>query len=266
LCAAVPVDVTVFTEPALFSPPIADVRSPEFAIDVRLTTPFDNFAVAFGGRLPITTVHLGEHAIQLGLDGGVFSELGRASPGIYFPVYTADYLVAVPIMWRWRGLSAEFVASHISAHRVDGLPLADVPRGQFKYSREFFSARVSYDRKLGAFLLRAYFGGGYLARSAPWDIASPFYFGGGLEVSGPWIAHVLRPMAAVDVSWHGDSDSVDSSVEAGFWLFERTGAVAQVRATLGLYSGKERRGILLDERRERVAFGIHIRFADAPRP
>lgn len=263
--AAIPVHVSTFTDPALFSPPVANPRALEFGIDIRLTTPFDNFAVSFGARLPITTLTIGEHKIQLGLDAGVWSELGRVSPGIYFPVFTADYLAAVPLMWRWRGLSAEFVTSHISAHRADGLAVENVPRGDFAYSREFFTARVSYETAMKGFFFRCYVGGGYVARVAPWDIASPLSVGGGCEVNAPWIAHAIRPMAAVDVTWNGDHDSVDTSAELGFWLVEGSGKIAQVRASVNVYSGKEQRGVLFEERRERVAFGLRMRFVDAPR-
>ncbi|MCC6808648.1 MAG: DUF1207 domain-containing protein [Deltaproteobacteria bacterium] len=262
---SVPVHVSTFTDPALFSPPVANNRSPELSIDFRLTTPFDNFQVALGARLPATTLHIGEHAIQIGLDGCVWSELGRASPGIYFPVFTADYLAAVPIMYRWRGLSAEFVLSHISAHRVDGLPIEAVPRGEFKYSREFMHLRVSFEHSVGGFFLRVYAGGGGIGRSAPWDIKSPWFFGGGFEGAAPSIGGVIRPMLAVDVTWNGDTGTVDSGIEAGFWLFPRATSIAQVRATVGLYSGSDRRGIMLDAKAERVSFGIRIRFGDTPR-
>ncbi len=255
--------VSFFQHPAIFSPPLAAPRSPEMSIDLRVTTLFDDFVAVFGGRLPIMTATTGEHQLQVGLDGAVWTSLGRERARIYFPVYFADYLVGIPIMWRYRQFSAEGVISHISAHVGDGLP--PLPGGRFHYSREFFHARLSQDITLGSAVLRYYAGGGAILRSLPRPLPSLAFLGGGIEMTGPWLLGVLRPLLAIDVQWHGDLQAVATSMEAGVWLQPWTTNIAQLRLTIGGYSGPDLRGQMMGRRLERISFGLHIRFADRPR-
>src|SRR5207237_1039656 len=155
-----------------------------------------------GARLPLITLAAGAQKFQIGLDGGVWTELGRDHKGIYFPVFTADYQIGVPVMWRWGDWSAEVMINHISAHRDDGFagpyPLGPdgLPRGMFKYSREFVQAEVSRDMRAGEFTLRAYAMIGYVLRVAPADLKRALA-GGGFEVNAPTLAHAVQPYGAI---------------------------------------------------------------------
>ncbi len=266
LCAfvSVPVSINAFRETTLFSPPIANPRSVEFGVDMQLNPPAANFSASFAARLPITTLHIGDHAIQLGLDAGVWSDLAKKPTGDYFPVFNADYLVGFPLMYRWKGLSAAIFLGHISAHLVDGATTDELPRGKFRYSREYVQFHLSYDASFRGFFFRTYLAAGHVFHHIE-KVYSTASFGGGAEFAAPWVFGVFRPMAAVDVMWNGDTNTIDQGMEVGFWLAEQTLPIAQVRATFGMYTGSDRRGMYMDAKRERFSFAIHIRFADRPR-
>jgi hypothetical protein len=262
-------DVSFFTERALFVPALANPRSPEIGMEMRLTTPFDNFTATAGARLPLITLGVGRHAFQIGLDGCVWTALSRTPNGIYFPVSTVDYQITVPIMWRSGDWSAEVMLSHISAHRADGFtgpyPLAPdgQPRGAFKYSREFVQAELSRDMRAGDFQLRAYAMIGYIVRVAPADLQRGMA-GGGWEVTGPLLRRAVRPYGAVDATWNQDTGTVDVSGQLGLWLAPSPHAIVQTRIALGFYSGSDRRGQEVGEARERFGLGFYFRFTDPP--
>lgn len=264
-------DVSFFAERALFVPPLANPRSPEFGIEMRATTPFDNFTVTAGARVPVLTVAVGRQAFQIGLDGGVWTELGRDHSGIYFPVYTADYQISVPLMWRMGDWSAEAVVSHISAHRADGFagPYPVRPsgalRGVFRYSREFVQAQLSRDmHPAQGWALRAYAMVGYLIRVAPADLRHGMA-GGGFELTAPVLAHAVEPYAALDSTWNEDTGTVDVSGQLGVWLAPAPRAIVQTRFALGFYSGSDRRGQEVGVARERFGIGFYFRFTDPNR-
>ena len=187
--------------------------------------------------------------------------------GIYFPVYTADYQITVPLMWRSGDWSAEAMVSHISAHRADGFagpePLgpADTPRGIFRYSREFVQAEISRDLHAGEFELRAYAMVGYVVRVAPADLKRAMA-GGGFELTAPTLRHAVAPYGALDTTWNEDTGTVDISAQLGVWLAPSARAIVQARLALGFYSGSDRRGQEVGIARERFGLGFYFRFTD----
>lgn len=262
-------DVSFFTERALFVPALANPRSPELGVEMRLTTPFDNFTATAGARMPLVTLGLATQAFQIGLDGAVWTELGREHRGIYFPVFTADYQISVPLMWRRGDWSAEAMLSHISAHRADGfegpfpLTASGQPRGVFRYSREFVQVSLSRDIRAGSFALRAYAMAGYVVRVAPADLKRAMV-GGGFELTAPTLARAVAPYGALDATYNEDTATVDVAAQLGVWLAPSARARVQTRFALGFYSGSDRRGQQVGIGRERFGIGFYFRFTDPP--
>jgi Protein of unknown function (DUF1207) len=260
LCLAA--NVSFLDERAIFSPPIAHPRSPEMGLDVNLVS-FNEFIAVFGGRLPLVNIVAGEQHFQIGLDGSVWSRLGHRPSDNLFPVFSADYLIGVPILWRFRNLSAELIAAHISAHRVDGAAIFNTAP-LYRYSVEYLQMRVAYETHLGALWVRPYFTFGTLLHSSSAYVHRGFV-GGGFELFGPALGGSAQPFAALDVTYNGDHDFVDSSAEVGFLFAPKVLNVAHVRLGLRAYSGKTREGQSLFERLERFSFGFSVRFADGER-
>lgn len=255
--------VELFGGRAIFQPPLANPRSPEFFAQTDVTTGFTQFSVAMGSRIPLVT-WTPEFwplerplVLQFGADVGVWSELGRSGAKLdsYFPVFSADYLAALIAMVRYGEWAADFEASHISAHLVDGSPFSD----RIVYSREFWRARLSRDFAFrNGSSIRLYAGYGQMIRTLPRKIGD-WMLGGGMEVVSPRISW-FRPFAAFDVTYNDDVKMTDVAIQWGTFITRHDNELVKVRFALEYYQGSDRRGQFLGDTRQRLGLGLYARF------
>jgi len=206
----------------VFCPLIADPKAPySFVAYVRGTSSSplgtdlgsvgvgDRFGLArWGGPRP------GE-GIQISLEGGVFAQFDLNAPS--YDLINADYLVGVPVTFRWRGLSTRVRLYHQSSHLGDEFVLRSrIPRENFGFQ----SAEGVLSLDVG--LLRVYAGGEYVFNATPSSVETRLLHGGaelrqratGLRL-GPLAS--LRLVVAADVKAVEDLDwEAAWSVRAGF--------------------------------------------------
>lgn len=261
-CSAL-ASVEMFTPRAIFQPPLAHPRSPEFFAQTDLNTGFTQFSVAMGARMPLVT-YTPEFwplpkplVFQFGFDAGVWSELGRAGKNLdsYFPVFSADYLAGLVFMARYGEWALDAEASHISAHLVDGSPF----QKRIVYSREYWRVRLSRDFQFGnGSSIRLYAGYGNMVRTLPRRIGD-FMVGGGVEVVSQRLAW-FRPFFAADVTYNDDAKRGDFSLQWGTFITRHDDEILKVRLALEYYDGSDRRGQFLGDLRRRFGMGLYARF------
>ena len=164
--------------------------------------------VRWGGPKP------GE-GFQISLEGSVFAQfdLNTAS----YDLINADYLVGLPLTYRWKELSARVRLYHQSSHLGDEFVLRSrIPRENFSFQSG--EAILSYD--MGP--LRVYGGGEALFGGEPGEIDTQLLHGG-VELrqrqSGLWLGNAarVRLVAAGDVKAVQDLDWKPAwSARAGF--------------------------------------------------
>lgn len=249
--------------PPVFQPPLANPRSPEMALVSRSFEQPNTVTGVIGGRLPLVTLQIWDgngisdpaFALQLGIDAGSWSQL-LLEENTTFPLLAVDYLIGLPLMARYKSLSAMIAISHISAHLGDGQPTR---RGRIVYSREFSSFRLAYALEEFGFYLRIYSGGGYIIHTIP-EILDPGFAGGGAELMLPKLFDFLSPYGAFDLTWNGDVDSIDTATQLGIYLTSSERIIPSVRLAISTYDGSDRIGQYIGERINYLGLGIHFSY------
>jgi hypothetical protein len=157
--------------------------------------------------------------LQLGLEAAVFAQFDLDSPSD--DLLNTDYLVGLPLTFRYSGFSARARLYHQSSHLGDELLL----RAESEIQREnlaFESAELILSQELGA-LLRIYAGGEYVFNRRPSTLDAMVAHAGAEARAGP--TRGLRLVAAVDVKSSEQQEwkpgvSVRAGVEAAWWRSE----------------------------------------------
>jgi hypothetical protein len=243
----------------LFRPLIADPRWPHFAAsyqryrhDRQLG---DVAAVAFGESLTLYRGALGAASWEVGIQAGVFAvfDLDADSKDLV----NADYLVGVPLSWRYGDWSGIFRLFHQSSHLGDEFLLrSNTARVNLSYE----SVDLKVSREFGD-ALRLYAGGGYLfdqepARLDPWSIQY------GVEFISPWPRRAARwrPIAAADLQHREENGwSLDLSLRAGI---EVDGVLASrnLQILIEYFKGHSPNGQFYKDRIEYLGLGAHFHF------
>ena len=163
----------------------------------------DLASVGIGDRFNISrwnAQHAG-NGVQIGLEGAVFSQFDLNSQSQ--DLLNADYVLGLPITWRWRGLSGRLRPYHQSSHLGDEFVLRSrIPRENFSF--EAGEGILSFD----AGPLRLYGGGEYLFHSLPRKLAS-WVVHGGMELRQRQGALRLGDFASARLVAGGDVKSVE---------------------------------------------------------
>lgn len=128
--------------------------------------------------------------LQLGLEAGVFAQFDLKTRSK--DLMNADYLVGIPLTWRYRSFSARLRAYHQSSHLGDELM---VHEGLQPSGLSFEALELLYSVELGP--LRVYGGGEYLIDRVPALLGRRLAHGGAELRVGPRSG--VRLVAAVDV-------------------------------------------------------------------
>ncbi len=199
----------------LFKPLVADPRWPHFGAAYQYYLDGGQLtnaaAVSFGESFAFYRNRLGGWWWEIGLHAAVFSVFDIDSPS--FDLVNADYMVGLPLTFRYEDFSAMLRFFHQSSHLGDEF-LLRTQTNRINLSYESVDLLLSYE--FGE-VLRLYGGAGYLFHQTPsnLDALSAQY---GVELRSPWPAREARwrPLAAVDVKHREENGwSADVSARAG---------------------------------------------------
>ena len=244
---------------SLFKPLIADPRWPHFSAGFQrhLRDPqlVDVAAVSFGETFALYRDRLGRGWWEVGIQAGVFAVFDLDAPS--FDLVNADYLVAIPVSYRYEDFSAMFRLFHQSSHLGDEF-LLRTKSNRINLSYESVDLKVSYD--VGD-VARLYTGAGYLfdqdpSRLNPWSIQY------GLEFTSPWPPRDKRwrPIAAVDFQHREENAwSMDFSVRGGVQL-DGVLATRKMQLLIEYFKGRSPNGQFFKEQIEYIGLGPHFHF------
>ncbi|WP_243338788.1 DUF1207 domain-containing protein [Anaeromyxobacter soli] len=209
----------------------------------------DGFALfRLGGPRP------GE-GLQLGLEAAVFAQFDLDSPSD--DLLNADYLVGLPLTYRYAGFSARARVYHQSSHLGDELLLRADSEIQ-RVNLAFESVELVLSQELGP--LRVYAGGEYLVNRKPSTLDPKLVHAGAEVRAGP--TRGLRLVAAADVKSTEQQEwkpavSVRAGVEAAWWRSE--GHPPRIWSLLGeYYDGPSPYGQFFLESTRYAGVGFHV--------
>lgn len=156
-------------------------------------------AVGLGDRFAIFR-HAGSRSgdgLQLDLAGAVFAQLNLDQPS--FDLINSDYLVGLPLTFRWGAFSSRLRVYHQSSHLGDEFLLSRKPE---RINLSFESVELILSQEMGP--LRIYGGGETFFRREPDDLPSRLAHAGA-ELR-PAIAGDGRLLVAVDLKAVNDVD------------------------------------------------------------
>jgi hypothetical protein len=243
----------------IFKPLIADPRWPHFSAawqhyfgDPQFK---DAAAVSFGESFAIYRTKLGPTWWEIGLQAGVFSifDLNASS----FDLVNADYMVGIPLSFRYEDLSMQLRVLHQSSHLGDEF-LLRTRTNRINLSYQKVDLKVSYEFRE---LLRVYGGGGGLFGQEPSSL-DPWSIQYGLELTSPWPARPSRwrPIAAVDVQQHQENDwSPDVSARAGIEI-DGVLLTRKLQFLLEYFDGHSPNGQFYKDRVQYLGLGAHFHF------
>jgi len=261
------VDGTVFLpEGDLFCPLLADPKA-EHSFVSYLKGDFPPFeGDAPTGDLSIGSVGLGDafplvrwtggapgNGLQIGLVGGIFAQFNLDAESL--DLINADYLVGIPVTFRWSGFSTRVRVYHQSSHLGDEFILGtDIERTNLSFE----SVDLLVSQELGP--LRAYGGGEFLFNREPETLESTLAHAG-MELRVGQLRGI-RFLGAVDMKATEQHDwdpgwSARAGIEIAAWRDETHpprlwGLFAEY------YDGPSPYGQFFQEQVKYLGVGLHI--------
>ena len=243
----------------LFAPLIADPRWPHFSVvyqrfldDRQLS---NVAAVTLGETFSLLRADAPVGGVwELGLQAGVFSLFDLDGPSS--DLVNTDYIVAIPLSYRVRNLSALARVFHQSSHLGDEFLLRNRVE-RINLSFEAVDLRLAYEVTEW---LRIYGGGGYIFRHEPRELA-PWSTQFGAEVRSPWtlFGGRLRPVAALDVQHREQNDwNTDLSLRAGVQFENLPILNRKVQLLFEYFNGHSPNGQFYREKIEYFGVGLHF--------
>jgi len=245
----------------LFPPLLADPRWPHFSVAYQyyINDPALKSvgATSFGETFPILRGDLPAGQWEVSLQAGVFAifNLDAASKDLT----NADYFVGIPLVYRLDGFSVLTRLFHQSSHLGDEFLLQNTRVRRVNLSYEELDILLS--QEFGRWL-RVYGGGGYLFDQDP-SALKRWSTQVGAELESPWafLGEVVRPLAAIDVQNHEDTNwDTDVSVRAGIQLESPTFKSTKLQLLGEYYDGNSPNGQFFERRIQYVGFGAHVYF------
>ena len=243
----------------IFKPLIADPRWPHFSAawqhyfgDPQLK---DAAAVSFGESFAIYRTKLGPTYWEIGLQAGVFSIFDLNAPS--FDLVNADYMVGLPLSFRYEDFSSQLRVLHSSSHLGDEF-LLRTRTNRINLSYQKIDLKVSYEFRE---LLRVYAGGGWLWGQDP-STLDPWSIQYGLELTSPWPARPARwrPIAAVDIQNQQENNwSSDVSARAGIEI-DGVLLTRKLQFLLEYFNGHSPNGQFYKDRIQYFGLGTHFHF------
>lgn len=246
---------------ALFDPLLADLRWPHFSAAYRYYDNDPELSHVFGASFGETFQLLRRETSfggQWGLDiqGGVFAIFDLDSSS--FDFINSDFLVGLPVTYRYANLSAQARLFHQSSHLGDEFLLRDrVDRVNLSF--EGVDLLISYD--LGT-RFRIYAGGGFLFRREPSDL-DPGLAQLGLEYRGQptFFEGQVRPLVALDLKSQEENNwDTDVSLRMGFQFENPQQQDRQLQLLLEFFEGRNPNGQFFERDLRFFGIGVHTYF------
>ena len=243
----------------LFKPLIADPRWPHFAAawqryvaDRQLS---DVASASFGESFAFYRDRLGSGWWEIGLHAGVFSVFDLNTRSV--DLVNADYLVGIPLAYRYGDFTALLRLFHQSSHLGDEF-LLRTRTNRVNLSYESVDLKLSYE--FGDYV-RLYAGGGYLFHQEPSNL-DPLSVQYGLELTSPWPSPDTRwrPIAAVDIQHREENEwSADLSIRAGIQI-EGVLLTRKLQFLFEYFNGHSPNGQFYRNRVNYFGIGTHFHF------
>ena len=244
---------------SLFKPLVADPRWPHFAAsyqhhlrDILLK---DAASVSFGETFALYRDRLGRGWWEVGVQAGVFAVFDLGSPSK--DLVNADYLVAIPVSYRYSDLSMMLRFFHQSSHLGDEF-LLRTKSNRINLSYESVDLKASYD--IGD-VGRIYAGAGFLFDQEPSNL-DPWSIQYGVELTSPWPPRDKgwRPIVAVDMQHREENGwSADFSARGGVQL-DGVLATRNMQLLIEYFKGRSPNGQFYRDKIEYIGLGTHFHF------
>jgi len=284
LAASAESEFRFFKDKPLYEAPLAYSRSSSTGLFFA-TSRYKGSRVLYlegsiGREIPVVTWYNNVAVLQLGIESTTWFTLGYPQDELYFPLLTQDFHFAIPASVQYKNLTVAIKYNHISAHQGDGFDdaaqesLSQEEKEEFEqkekmgenagvdvsltraesYSRDYISLHFSHKYWHDGFRTRSYFHAGYAHKMVP-DTLNRWFIGGGTETK----RHMgkVTPFFAQDITWNGDTNSVDLSVKFGVIFAEDRNNLFNVGVAVRSFVGRDRRGQLI-KRKKMKEFGIGI--------
>jgi len=244
----------------LFQPLIADPRWPHFSASFQRYVDTDQLkdvaSANFGESIGLYRFRgPWESTMQLDVQAGVFSIFDLDSQS--FDLINADYMVGIPLTIKKDNFVDMTRISHQSSHLGDEYLLRGNSDKRVNLSYESISNLFSYQLPAG---FRMYAGGGYIFHKDPSDL-DPWSTEAGLEFRSPlfWLDGALRPVAAIDVQNHQESNwRTDVSARAGIQFENPDFLSRKLLLLFEYYNGKSPNGQFYERNIEFFGLGLHF--------
>lgn len=188
--------VWIFPDDSLFKPLIADLRWPRFSAAWHRYThknyTENEFEASFGSTVPLFKTAAESFLFEVGVQGGVVTVFDFDTPSD--DIVNIDYMVGIPVVFRWDRLSLLVRFYHVSTHLGDEFIIKhpDVERVNLSY--ETLNVTVSYEFEKP---FRLYAGGDYIPDPDPGSYGNWGYLAG-IEVY-PEINKLPKTVAALHI-------------------------------------------------------------------
>ncbi len=257
----------LFPAQDVFTPLLADPRQPTSAVQFFTVSNqgYGQFNGTFGGDFGIARFESStdgvDKSLQVGVMGASFSRFGLFGPSTY--LIDADYVIGLPITFRWGKFSGRIFFYHESSHtgynftQMTGLSkLSD-------FGQEILQVIPSYDVTPH---LRIYSGFAYRVISLGYysSLGDSTIGLAGVELYSDPLSPLFgsdgRAYAAVYLESRGINGFIpNEDVQTGF-LFHRPGSYFQIRTAIDFYNGFSPMGDLLFARDQYLALGVYFDF------
>lgn len=114
------------------------------------------------------------NGLQLNIEGGIFSQFDLRAPS--YDLINADYIIGLPLTFRYRGFSFRLRPYHQSSHLGDEYLLREPPRLPERENLSFESVDLMLSQEIR--MVRVYGGGEYLFNREPEDLEQTLVHGG----------------------------------------------------------------------------------------
>jgi hypothetical protein len=245
----------------LFRPLLADPKQAQFFASI------DRFKSS-GKRYTMASVGFGEtfgmyrffgsregDGLQLSVEGALFAQFNLNTTS--YDLINADYIIGIPVTYRYGDNSLRFRIYHQSSHLGDEFLQSLNPPERVNLSYEAID--LIYSREWRGW--RVYGGGEYLVHKEPADL-KPMSAHWGIEYRGskPLVWNG-RPIFGVDMkSFEEHNWAINTSVKAGFEFGHPNPGQRRLRLMAEWYKGFDPRGQFYNNKVEYYGMGISLGF------
>jgi hypothetical protein len=245
----------------LFRPLLADPKQAQFFASI------DRFKSS-GKRYTMASVGFGEtfglyrffgsregDGLQLSVEGALFAQFNLNTPS--YDLINADYIIGIPVTYRYGDNSLRFRIYHQSSHLGDEFLQSLNPPERVNLSYEAID--LIYSREWRGW--RVYGGGEYLVHKEPADL-KPMSAHWGIEYRGskPLVWNG-RPIAGVDMkSFEEHNWAINTGIKAGIEFGHPNPGQRRLRLMAEWYNGFDPRGQFYNNKVEYYGMGISLGF------